>query len=68
MTRDQLEALLCTSPHGNGRSSQYRRVNGIEDYLFIDGDRLSGREAALRLGVSRRTIERWRAALRQVTQ
>jgi hypothetical protein len=39
----------------------------IEDYLFIGGDRLSARAAAERLGVTRRTVVRWRAALRSVT-
>lgn len=47
--------------------SHERRVSGIEDYLFIGGDGLSARAAAERLGVSERTVTRWRAALRSVT-
>ena len=64
MTREQLEAAFITSPHLKGRLSQLRRVYGIEDYLFIRGDRMSARQAALRLGVSARTITRYRKALR----
>jgi hypothetical protein len=36
----------------------------IEDYLFIGGPRLTSRAAAERLGVTKRTIERYKAELR----
>ena len=37
----------------------------IEDYLFIGGHRMAAGEAALRMGVTKRTIERWRRELRE---
>jgi predicted DNA-binding transcriptional regulator YafY len=67
VTRDQLEAAVLTSPTLRGRCSQYKRVHGIEDYLHVRGDLMSARQAALRLGVSQRTVTRWRAVLREVT-
>ena len=67
MTREQLEAALITADTLKGRNSQMRRVYGIEDYLFIGGDRMRARQAALRLGVAPRTIARWRKALREVS-
>jgi hypothetical protein len=67
MTRDQLKRALVTSPHPNGRGCQMRRVNGIEDYLFVGGPRMSQRQAAQRCGVTIRTIERWRKALREAS-
>jgi predicted DNA-binding transcriptional regulator YafY len=59
--REQLETLPC-SPQS--RYMRQHRINGIEDYLFIRGDRLSAARAAERLGVTKRTVERWRAFLR----
>jgi DNA-binding CsgD family transcriptional regulator len=35
----------------------------IEDYLFIRGDQLTAKQAAQRLGVSARTIQRYRRIL-----
>jgi hypothetical protein len=67
MTRERLEAALITSPHPNGRSCQRRRVNGIQEYLRINGPYLPAAQAAARLGVTRRTIERYRAALRKAS-
>jgi hypothetical protein len=67
MTREQLEAAICTSPYAKGRIRQLQRVGGIEDYLFIGGDRMSARCAALRLGVSQRTVTRYRKALREAS-
>ena len=37
----------------------------IEDYLFIGGHRMPARLAAARMGVTRRTVERWRRYLRE---
>lgn len=37
----------------------------IEDYLLINGPYLPARDAARRLGVTKRTIERYRAELRR---
>lgn len=67
MTREQLEAAFITSPHAKGRLKQLQRVYGIEDYLFIGGPKMSARQAAERLGRSRRTIERYKAALREAS-
>lgn len=66
MTREQLEAAVICSPHPRGRGVQRNRVNRIEDYLFIRGDQMSARAAAERLGVTRRTVVRYRAALRAI--
>jgi transposase len=41
------------------------REDRIEDYLFTGGHRMPARAAAQRLGVSERTIERYRRELRQ---
>lgn len=65
--REALEAALIRSDWPRGRASQLRRINGIEDYLFIRGDRMSARAAAERLGVTRRTVQRYRAVIRAVT-
>lgn len=67
MTRDQIARAVLTSPTPRGRACQYRRLYGIEDYLFIGGDRLSARQAAQRLGRSERTVTRYRAALRNAS-
>ena len=37
----------------------------IEDYLFIGGHRMPARAAAGRMGVTKRTVERWRRELRE---
>lgn len=42
-----------------------QRLSRIEDYQFIGGPRLSNRLAAQRLGLSKRTIERYRATLKE---
>jgi hypothetical protein len=60
-----LARAVVTSPFPNGRACQFRRVYGIEDYLFIGGDRMSARQAAARLGVTPRTITRYRKVLRE---
>lgn len=50
------------------RAAYHRqRLNRIQDYRNINGPHLPNREAAQRLGVSVRTIGRYRAALREVT-
>jgi predicted DNA-binding transcriptional regulator YafY len=43
------------------RSEQ--RQGRIEDYQFINGDRLTAKQAAARIGVSNRTVQRYRQAL-----
>ena len=63
MTRKQLDALAAGN-RAAGRAHRARMLSGIEDYLFIGGDRMSQRQAAERLGVTMRTICRWRAYLR----
>ena len=62
-----LEAVLVTSAIPKGRSSQLRRVCGIEEYLFIGGSRMTVPAAAERLGVTEGTISRYRAVLRDLT-
>lgn len=64
MTRERLEAVL-PQPCSQGRWSRELCLNGIEDYLFIGGDRMPAAVAAARLGVTRRTVERWRQRLRK---
>lgn len=61
-----LEAAIVQSASHRGRSSQLRRLCGIEDYLMFGGDQVTTRQAADRLGVTMRTIYRYRAALRAV--
>jgi transposase len=66
MTREQLEAAYPWSDRPNSRGIQRRRIDGIENYLDIGGDRISARAAAERLGVSKRTVVRWRGVLRAI--
>ena len=48
------------------RAARIERKEGrIEDYLFIGGPAITGRAAAERLGVSRRTVQRYRRELRR---
>lgn len=65
MTRRQLEVLDAARVKG-GQAIHAKFLSGIEDYLFIGGDRMPARQAAGRLGVSTRTIVRYRAHLRRV--
>jgi hypothetical protein len=67
VTRKQREALAAGN-RAAGRVHHARLLAGIEDYLFIGGDRMSQRQAAERLGVTMRTICRYRAYLRGQTQ
>jgi hypothetical protein len=62
----ELEARIEWSDRPCARTRQLGRIGGIEDYLFIGGDRLSAARAAKRLGVSPRTVVRYRAALREL--
>ena len=55
-TREQLEAALP--------GARRRHLDGIEDYLWAGGDRMSAQAAARRLGVTERTVCRYRATLR----
>jgi hypothetical protein len=64
VTRAQVEAAL-PRPARFGNPSRRRLLNGIEDFLFIGGDRLPVTTAAARLGVCKRTIERYRRVLRE---
>jgi len=63
MTSKQLEALAAAR-RAAARTIHAKMLAGIEDYLFIGGDRMSQRQAAERLGVTMRTICRYRAYLR----
>lgn len=68
MTREELEAAFIRASTQQGQASQVRLVNGIENYLFIGGDHMSVAQAAQRLGVSVRTVARYRTALREATR
>jgi predicted DNA-binding transcriptional regulator YafY len=57
MTRDEAAA------YGRSVWSEIR-ASRIEDYLWIGGDRMSASQAARRIGVSQRTVVRYRATLR----
>lgn len=62
MTRQEWAREL----HVLGTRAQRERMEGrIEDYQFIGGDRMSAARAAERLGVTERTITRYRRALRE---
>jgi hypothetical protein len=67
MTRAELVAMFCTSPHANGRMKQMQLVNGLERYLRVHGPYLPVAEAARRCEVDPRTIARWRKALREAS-
>lgn len=61
MTREEAAAL--------GRSAwEDIKRSRMDDYLHIGGDRIPAREAARRLGVSARTVNRYRAELRKAAQ
>jgi hypothetical protein len=60
----ELEARTEWSARPGVRARQLGRIANIEDYLFIGGDRLTIGQAAARLGVTARTVVRYRAALR----
>ena len=66
MTRQQLAAACDWSLYPPAMARQSQRLDAIEDYLFIGGDKLSAAQAAIRLGVTRRTIQRYRAFLRAI--
>jgi response regulator of citrate/malate metabolism len=60
MSREELEAALP--------GTRRHCLDGIEDYLFIGGDRFSAQQAAERLGVTPRTIQRYRSVLRAAAE
>lgn len=60
----ELEARTDWADRPVNRGMQRARIGRIEDYLLINGDYLSAAQAAARLGVTRRTVVRYRAALR----
>jgi hypothetical protein len=62
LTRDATRAELEAALPG----FQRRFLDGLEDYLWVGGDRMSASSAARRLHVTERTICRYRAALRTV--
>jgi hypothetical protein len=64
---EQVEAALLPPRNELGAISREQRLSHIEDYLYINGARLTERQAAERLGLTVRTIQRYRAILRTVT-
>jgi hypothetical protein len=67
VARAELEALYPWSAVAKGRARQRQRVSLMEDYLFIGGDQMTARIAAERLGVCPRTVQRYRAVLRNLS-
>ena len=63
MTPQQRKALALGA-RAAGLAHHARFLAGIEDYLFVGGDRMNKPQAAERLGVTTRTIGRYRAFLR----
>jgi arginine deiminase len=64
----EFEARTVWADHPGHQGQQRARLGRIEDYLLINGDYLSAAEAAARLGVSARTVVRYRAALRALRE
>jgi len=64
----ELEPRVVSSGHPAKRAQQQIMLSRIEDYLLINGDHISAAEAAARLGVSARTVVRYRAALRALRE
>lgn len=64
MSVADLAVVIVRSARPCAQARQLNRLNGIEDYLFIGGDRMSAGAAAQRLGISARTVARYRAVLR----
>jgi len=63
MTRDQLHAAPWPAKPWS-RGLHRKMLATIEDYLNINGPYLTAAQAASRLGVTERTIHRYRAFLR----
>jgi hypothetical protein len=53
---------VSTSPQAAWDAHERNRQSLLEDYRLIGGPMLPAGVAARRIGVSKRTIERWRAA------
>ena len=64
--REELEAAFPWSANPGAIGQQERMLSLVEDYIHIGGDLLSARQAAARLGVSARTVVRYRALLRSL--
>lgn len=64
----ELDARTDRSGRPGVRAQQEAMLGRIEDYLLINGDRLSAAKAAERLGVTERTVVRYRAALRALRE
>jgi len=63
MTRDQLHAAPWPA-RPCSRGLHRKMLTAIEGYLNINGPYLTAAQAAARLGVTERTIHRYRAFLR----
>lgn len=64
MTREQLEALAPPRARANGQAHRRRMLDRVENYLYVHGPAISAAQAAARLGVTARTVQRYRAFLR----
>ena len=65
MTRDDLETCWPWAGTPQGRAQQRKRVDALAEYLHIGGEGLPAEVVARRLGVHRRTVQRWRRALEE---
>ncbi len=65
MTRDQLAARFNWSAAPGGQSRQHRYLDDLADYVMCCQG-LTNSQAAKRLGVKRRTVERYRQRLRAI--
>lgn len=64
LTRQAGLAGFSWSPSPRGRARQEQMLSFITDYLLIGGERMTAGAAARRLGVTPRTVWRWRLLLR----
>lgn len=49
------------------QAAQTQHGRGVENYLFVGGDKMAAQQAADRLGVTPKSVERYKAALREAS-
>jgi hypothetical protein len=68
MTLEELELLL---PYRNMDAAAYAKhqdfLRSLQAYIRIHGDYLAAAAVASRMGVTNRTVQRWRQVLREIT-
>jgi hypothetical protein len=65
ITREELDAMVPWPADSRGQVWRSRLLDGIEDWLWVNGPSMSDADAAARLGVTVRTVERWQTFLRE---